>query len=95
MLLGVARMLLEFTNPAPLCGEPENRPTILYKVHYLYFGMLSVACTTIIAMSVSLVTPPIDHRCVSFFQNLFVLQFQKQTGIDRIAITIEDYFLIY
>jgi len=66
MLLGVARMLMEFTNPAPLCGEPENRPMILYKVHYLYFGMLSVACTSIIAMCVSLVTPPIDKRSVSF-----------------------------
>ena len=67
MLLGVVRMMLEFTNPEPLCGEPETRPTILYKVHYLYFGMLSAACTTIISMCVSLVTPPIDKRCVSIF----------------------------
>ena len=64
-MLGIVRMLLEFTIPAPLCGQPETRPTILYKVHYLYFGMISTACTIIISICVSLVTPPIDDRCVS------------------------------
>ena len=65
MLIGIARMLMEFTLPAPRCEDPEYRPTILYKVHYLYFGMISLCCTIVVSTCVSLVTPPIDERCVS------------------------------
>lgn len=54
---GIIRLVLEFVYPAPPCGEPENRPVILYKVHFLYFGALLSILTPLCIAIISLVTP--------------------------------------
>ena len=32
LVVGVIRMAMDFAYGAPLCGEPEFRPALLYKV---------------------------------------------------------------
>ncbi|XP_069120112.1 sodium/mannose cotransporter SLC5A10-like [Argopecten irradians] len=53
---GVIRLVLEFNYPAPVCGEPETRPAILYKVHFLYFGTFLVLFTPLAIACISLFT---------------------------------------
>ncbi|OWF42602.1 sodium/glucose cotransporter 5-like [Mizuhopecten yessoensis] len=54
---GVIRLVLEFVYPAPPCGEPETRPAILYKVHFLYFGTFLVLLTPLTVAIISMLTP--------------------------------------
>ncbi|KAL5012467.1 hypothetical protein ScPMuIL_011018 [Solemya velum] len=53
---GVTRLVLEFVYPTPLCGEEETRPTILYKLHYMYFSQLNLLLTAIVMVAISLFT---------------------------------------
>uniref|UniRef100_F6YSD1 Uncharacterized protein n=1 Tax=Ciona intestinalis TaxID=7719 RepID=F6YSD1_CIOIN len=64
IFIGIVRMIFEFAMPSPACGKPDNRPTILSKVHYLYFAMILLCVTAAISICVSLVTPPIDEKCL-------------------------------
>ncbi|XP_076825939.1 sodium/glucose cotransporter 4-like [Clavelina lepadiformis] len=62
MVAGTTRMIMDFAYGAPLCGEEEYRPAILYKVHYLYFAILLAGLTGISAVVISLLTPPIEKQ---------------------------------
>ncbi|XP_046558291.1 sodium/glucose cotransporter 5-like [Haliotis rubra] len=53
---GVIRMAIDFAFPAPDCGDPDTRPAILSKVHYSYFGSLSIVITSIAIVVFSLVS---------------------------------------
>ena len=58
---GIIRMIMDFTMPSPQCGEPEQRPEILYRVHYTYFSVISFVVTTLTLLSISYATkPPLD-----------------------------------
>ncbi|XP_013413373.1 sodium/glucose cotransporter 5-like [Lingula anatina] len=61
-ICGIIRMAMDFSLPAPQCGEEETRPAILYKVHYTYFGMILIIITTGVTVIVSLVTRPVDQK---------------------------------
>lgn len=58
-------MVMDFAYGSPVCGEDDTRPPVLKNVHYLYFAMILFACTIIVAVVVSLLTEPIDEKCVS------------------------------
>ncbi|XP_078486648.1 sodium/glucose cotransporter 4 [Ciona intestinalis] len=62
LAVGVTRMIMDFVYGAPLCGQDEFRPEILYKVHYLYFAMILATITAIIAVVISLITPAIPKE---------------------------------
>jgi len=62
LVVGLVRMILDFSLGAPLCNEPEYRPALIKNIHYLYFAILLAAITTIVAVIVSLVTPAIDDK---------------------------------
>jgi len=53
---GVIRLVLVFVYPTPTCGEPETRPAILYKVHYLYFSPLLLLFCALVTVIISLIT---------------------------------------
>uniref|UniRef100_A0A8C3MY36 Uncharacterized protein n=1 Tax=Geospiza parvula TaxID=87175 RepID=A0A8C3MY36_GEOPR len=68
-VVGVVRMILEFSYSAPSCGEEDRRPAVLKDVHYLYFALILFVLTSIVTVLVSLCTPPIPEEKVSACSN--------------------------
>ncbi|XP_058916162.1 sodium/glucose cotransporter 4 isoform X2 [Kogia breviceps] len=60
--VGLLRMILEFSYPAPACGEADPRPAVLRDFHYLYFALLLCGLTAIVIVTVSLCTTPIPEE---------------------------------
>ena len=58
-------MILEFSYPAPACGEADPRPAVLKDFHYLYFALLLCGLTAIVIVTVSLCTTPIPEEKAS------------------------------
>ncbi|KAM4871307.1 sodium/glucose cotransporter 4 [Thomomys bottae] len=59
---GVVRMILEFSYPAPACGEVDKRPALLKDFHYLYFALFLCGLTAIVIVTISLCTTPIPEE---------------------------------
>ncbi|XP_072294639.1 sodium/glucose cotransporter 4 [Eucyclogobius newberryi] len=64
LLVGVVRMVLEFSYPAPSCGEPDLRPAVLGQVHYLYFSLILFGVSALLICTVSMATEPIPPQCL-------------------------------
>uniref|UniRef100_A0A8P4K3E7 Sodium/glucose cotransporter 4 n=1 Tax=Dicentrarchus labrax TaxID=13489 RepID=A0A8P4K3E7_DICLA len=62
LVVGLIRMVLEFSYVTPSCGQPDHRPAILADVHYLYFALILLALTCLIIVAVSLATAPISEE---------------------------------
>ncbi|XP_059939295.1 sodium/glucose cotransporter 4 isoform X2 [Mesoplodon densirostris] len=62
LVVGLLRMILEFSYPAPACGEADPRPAVLKDFHYLYFALLLCGLTAIVIVTVSLCTIPIPEE---------------------------------
>ncbi|XP_037356629.2 sodium/glucose cotransporter 4 [Talpa occidentalis] len=62
LAVGLVRMILEFSYPAPACGEVDRRPPVLKDVHYLYFALLLCGLTAFVIIMVSLLTTPIPKE---------------------------------
>nr|XP_004025802.2 sodium/glucose cotransporter 4 isoform X1 [Gorilla gorilla gorilla]XP_055214341.1 sodium/glucose cotransporter 4 isoform X1 [Gorilla gorilla gorilla]XP_055214393.1 sodium/glucose cotransporter 4 isoform X1 [Gorilla gorilla gorilla]XP_055214442.1 sodium/glucose cotransporter 4 isoform X1 [Gorilla gorilla gorilla]XP_055214531.1 sodium/glucose cotransporter 4 isoform X1 [Gorilla gorilla gorilla] len=60
--VGLLRVILEFSYPAPACGEVDRRPAVLKDFHYLYFAILLCGLTAIVIVIVSLCTTPIPEE---------------------------------
>ncbi|XP_009249655.2 sodium/mannose cotransporter SLC5A10 isoform X2 [Pongo abelii] len=58
LAVGATRLVLEFLNPAPPCGEPDTRPAILGSIHYLHFALALFALSGAVVVAGSLLTPP-------------------------------------
>lgn len=63
--VGLLRMILEFSYPAPVCGEVDRRPAVLKDFHYLYFALLLCGLTAIVIFTISLCTTPIPEEKAS------------------------------
>ncbi|PNJ02079.1 sodium/mannose cotransporter SLC5A10 isoform X1 [Pongo pygmaeus] len=58
LAVGATRLVLEFLNPAPPCGEPDTRPAVLGSIHYLHFALALFALSGAVVVAGSLLTPP-------------------------------------
>ena len=58
LVIGVIRMILEFSYASPKCMEVDTRPAIVGQVHYMYFAAFLFWITGIDAFVVSLSTAP-------------------------------------
>lgn len=65
LAVGLLRMILEFSYPAPACGEADGRPAVLKDMHYLYFALLLCGLTAFVTITVSLCTAPIPEAKAS------------------------------
>ncbi|ERE82869.1 sodium/glucose cotransporter 4 [Cricetulus griseus] len=69
LAVGIVRMILEFSYPAPACGEVDRRPAVLKDVHYLYFALLLCGLSAIITVLISFCTEPIpDEKASGVFK---------------------------
>lgn len=64
-LIGVSRMIAEFSYGTGSCMEPSNCPTVICGVHYLYFAIILFFISVVIIVIVSLFTKPIPDVHVS------------------------------
>nr|XP_004405190.2 PREDICTED: sodium/glucose cotransporter 5 isoform X4 [Odobenus rosmarus divergens] len=58
LAVGATRLVLEFLHPAPACGDPDTRPSILGSIHYLHFAVALFVLSGIVVVAGSLLTPP-------------------------------------
>ncbi|XP_027945305.1 sodium/glucose cotransporter 5 isoform X4 [Eumetopias jubatus] len=58
LAVGATRLVLEFLHPAPPCGDPDTRPSILGSIHYLHFAVALFVLSGIVVVAGSLLTPP-------------------------------------
>ncbi|KAJ8779602.1 hypothetical protein J1605_012486 [Eschrichtius robustus] len=56
LVVGLLRMILEFSYPAPACGEADPRPAVLKDFHYLYFALLLCGLTAIVIVTLARLT---------------------------------------
>ncbi|XP_077130477.1 sodium/mannose cotransporter SLC5A10 [Ranitomeya variabilis] len=64
LVVGLARMTLEFVYPIPRCGVPDERPSILKDIHYLHFAIILCALTVGVVVGISLLSEPPLHAQV-------------------------------
>ncbi|KAM5322265.1 sodium/glucose cotransporter 4 [Glossophaga mutica] len=63
LVVGLVRMILEFSYPAPACGEVDRRPAVVFKdFHYLYSALVLCGLTAIVIVTVSLCTTLIPEE---------------------------------
>ncbi|THD23190.1 Low affinity sodium-glucose cotransporter [Fasciola hepatica] len=65
LIVGLIRLVLTVVYHEPVCGEPDNRPDIVARLHYMYFAVLSFLLTTLVMIVVSLFTRPPDRHKLS------------------------------
>ncbi|KAG3270272.1 solute carrier family 5 member 10, transcript variant X1 [Ictidomys tridecemlineatus] len=58
LVLGALRLVLEFLHPVPPCGDPDTRPAILSRIHYLHFAIALFVLTSAVVAAGSLLTSP-------------------------------------
>ncbi|XP_052031571.1 sodium/glucose cotransporter 4 [Apodemus sylvaticus] len=84
LVVGILRMILEFSYSAPACGEVDKRPGVLKDFHYLYFALLLSGLTAIIIVIISLFTEPIPNeklaRLTWWTRNCAISDLQKKAS---------------
>ena len=56
LAVGGTRMIMDLYYSKPACGEKEERPDILYKVHFLHFAIILSFVVFVVSVIVSLFT---------------------------------------
>ena len=51
--VGVVRMILDFVYPEPGCGEADDRPLVVARIHYMYFALMLCVLTGITVVTIS------------------------------------------
>lgn len=65
LLMGLARLIPEFSFGSGSCVQPSVCPALLCGVHYLYFAIVLFICSGLLTLVVSLCTAPIPRKHVS------------------------------
>lgn len=65
LLMGLARLIPEFSFGSGSCVRPSACPALLCRVHYLYFAIVLFVCSGLLTLVVSLCTAPIPRKHVS------------------------------
>ena len=55
-VIGVIRLILEVVYPVPRCGEVDDRPATLSKVHGFYFAQMMMVIELIVIIVISMFT---------------------------------------
>ncbi|KAM9058715.1 sodium/glucose cotransporter 2 isoform 1-T1 [Megaptera novaeangliae] len=80
LLMGLARLVPEFSFGSGSCVRPSACPALLCRVHYLYFAIVLFVCTGLLTLVVSLCTPPIPRK--HLHRLVFSLRYSKEERED-------------
>ncbi|KAB7504967.1 Sodium/myo-inositol cotransporter [Armadillidium nasatum] len=84
-LVGVIRMVLDFSYKEPGCFEENQRPLIIRHFHYMYFAMLLFWLTIGVAVVVSHCTdPPAEWMLI---RTTFYTRYDKREREDEITVS--------
>lgn len=64
LLMGLARLIPEFSFGSGSCVRPSACPALLCGVHYLYFAIVLFVCSGLLTIVISLCTAPIPRKHV-------------------------------
>lgn len=64
LAIGLSRMITEFVYGTGSCVNPSNCPSIICRVHYLYFSIILFSISCIVILGISLLTSPIPDKHV-------------------------------
>ncbi|XP_005224898.1 sodium/glucose cotransporter 2 isoform X1 [Bos indicus x Bos taurus] len=87
LLMGLARLVPEFSFGSGSCVRPSGCPALLCRVHYLYFAILLFVCSGLLTLVVSLCTPPIPRK--HLYRLVFSLRHSKEEREDLDAEELE------
>ncbi|XP_064615933.1 sodium/glucose cotransporter 1-like [Liolophura sinensis] len=84
LVVGMVRFIVEYSYTVPNCGDdaPDPRPGIVTNFHYLYFSIFLFLLTGSVAIVVSLLTKPIDPRCLQRLTYLTRHSTEKRIDVD-------------
>ncbi|GFR76873.1 sodium/glucose cotransporter 4, partial [Elysia marginata] len=86
-IVGITRLVLDFVYPKPPCGEDDDRPTFVSKVHFTYFSVVVFGITAVVALVVSFLTKPQEGEEI---ENLtFWTLKKKQKRTDEYQTTVD------
>nr|XP_058892641.1 sodium/glucose cotransporter 2 isoform X2 [Kogia breviceps] len=87
LLMGLARLVPEFSFGSGSCVRPSACPALLCRVHYLYFAIVLFVCSGLLTLVVSLCTPPIPRK--HLHRLVFSLRYSKEEREDLDAEDLE------
>ncbi|KAK2489022.1 hypothetical protein MC885_010790 [Smutsia gigantea] len=87
LLMGLARLIPEFSFGSGNCVRPSVCPALLCRVHYLYFAVMLFICSGLLTLVVSLCTAPIPHK--HLHRLVFSLRHSKEKREDLDADELE------
>ncbi|XP_061065341.1 sodium/glucose cotransporter 2 isoform X1 [Eubalaena glacialis] len=87
LLMGLARLVPEFSFGSGSCVRPSACPALLCRVHYLYFAIVLFVCSGLLTLVVSLCTPPIPRK--HLHRLVFSLRYSKEEREDLDAEELE------
>lgn len=91
LVIGLIRMVLEFSYSPPSCGQPDHRPAVLADVHYLYFSLILLALTCLIIVAVSLATAPIPKENVRKIPYIMIFYLYSDLWSGNQKVSTEQY----
>ncbi|ELW66312.1 Sodium/glucose cotransporter 2 [Tupaia chinensis] len=88
LLMGLARLIPEFSFGSGSCVRPSACPALLCGVHYLYFAIVLFVCSGLLTLIVSLCTAPIPQK--HLHRLVYSLRHSKEEREDLDADERED-----
>ncbi|XP_058267177.1 sodium/glucose cotransporter 1 [Hemibagrus wyckioides] len=80
LVIGLVRMIAEFSYGTGSCANPSDCPTIICGVHYLYFGLILYGISLLLVLGISLMTKPIDDK--HLYRLCWSLRDSKEERVD-------------
>nr|XP_044987530.1 sodium/glucose cotransporter 2 isoform X2 [Jaculus jaculus] len=80
LLMGLARLIPEFSFGTGSCVRPSACPALICRVHYLYFAIVLFVCSGFLTLVISLCTAPIPQK--HLHRLVFSLRHSKEARED-------------
>ncbi|MBZ3878678.1 Sodium/nucleoside cotransporter [Sciurus carolinensis] len=87
LLMGLARLIPEFSFGSGSCVKPSACPALICRVHYLYFAIMLFICSGLLTLIISLCTEPIPQK--HLHRLVFSLRYSKEEREDLDADELE------